>query len=508
MVFSEGNRMVYSGGNQVAKGLISTTIIQPDDPKIYWEYYVETGSVSGNGGRLGNGIAVPNFNAGNGNGFYGAGGESAFFYRGTMYDSGATSVSGFTVAQAGDIQQMAFEPSTGKVWIGVEGTWRNGSGTDSTTLDINADDNEITFLKDNVAQGSAVATVAGLTYYAFAARFNNYDVSFHFESAKFPHTIGSGNLEINSANLTAPDAQGVDHFAVTLAQEGSLLSAMGTAESAFSGYLRFYKSRASASATETWGFSFSHDASNEYILPANNTDMTYGSLRSLSGTDNWAGYSLNISSSAGTAAGSQAHSNGSDTTVTHNLGSSRYIVLLFSRSGSDIFYYHPDVSAGNLLALNTNVLPFSSTVITDITANTFDIGAAAASATYDYCVLAETPGVIDVFSYTGNSSTNGPFIPLNAQPEFLTSKLTVTHATEHIVVDRAREPFNDSSIKYLLFNQLTAEADSTAFATDFLSGAAKLRNSSTDMNSNTLTFVGWSFGKIAGNGTLPPVYGQ
>ena len=45
-------------------------------------------------------IAVPNFNAGNGSGFYGAGGESAFFYRGTMYDSGATSVSGFTVAQA------------------------------------------------------------------------------------------------------------------------------------------------------------------------------------------------------------------------------------------------------------------------------------------------------------------------------------------------------------------------------------------------------------------------
>ena len=64
------NRMVYSGANQVAKGLISSTLIQPDDPKIYWEYYVETGSVSGNGGRLGNGIAIPQFNNGTGNGFY------------------------------------------------------------------------------------------------------------------------------------------------------------------------------------------------------------------------------------------------------------------------------------------------------------------------------------------------------------------------------------------------------------------------------------------------------
>ena len=506
------NRMVYSGGNQVAKGLIGTTLIQPNDPKIYWEYYVETGSVSGDGGRLGNGIAIANFNAGNGNGYFGAGGESAFFYRGTLYDNGSASVSGFTTAQAGDIQQMAFEPSTGKVWIGVEGTWRNGSGTDSTTLDINNHDDQLTVQDYIFIMGASRSSDIGVMNFGDNPTMSgnitaggNADENGH---GNFKYAVPSGFLAPNSANLTAPDSQGVDHFAVTLAQEGSLLSDMETAESSFSGYLRFYKSRASASATETWGFSFSHDASNEYILPANNTDMTYGSLRSFSGTDNWVGYSLDISSSAGTAAGSQSHSNGSDTTVTHNLGSSRYIVLLFSRSGSDIFYYHPDVSAGNLLALNTNVLPFSSTVITDITANTFDIGSAAATATYDYCVLAETQGVIDIFSYVGNSNTNGPFISLNAQPEFLTTKLTVTHATEHIVLDKAREPFNDSSMKSLLFNQLTAEGDSTGFATDLLSSAAKLRNSSTDMNSNTLTFVGWSFGKISGNGTLPPVYGQ
>lgn len=81
--------------------------------------------------------------------------------------------------------------------------------------------------------------------------------------------------------------------------------------------------------------------------------------------------------------------------------------------------------------------------------------------------------MIDIFSYVGNSDTNGPFIPLNAQPEFLTTKLTVTYATEHVVLDKAREPFNDSSMKSLLFNQLTDEGDSTGFATDLLSGATK-----------------------------------
>ncbi len=508
------NRMVYSGGNQVSKGLIGTTLIKAEDPKIYWEFYVEAGSVGGSGGgRLGNGIAVPYFNAGNGNGFYGAGGESAYFQRGTLYDNGNSAVSGFTTPGVGGVQNFAFEPSTGKVWIGVNGTWRNGSATDSTTLDIDNHDDQLT-VQDYVfiigAQRSGDIGVMNFgdnpTFSGNETAGTNADENGH---GLFAYAVPSGFLAPNSANLTTPNAQGVDHFSTTLAQEGSLFSGMNTAEAAYSATLRIYKSRASAVATESWGYSFSHDSSNEYILPANNTAMTYGSIRSLSGTDNWVGYSLNISSSAGTAAGSASHSNGSDTTVTHSLGSSRYIVLLFSRSGGDIFYYHPDVASGSLLKFNSSVLPFSSTVITDITTNSFDIGSAAASATYDYLVLAETPGVIDIFSYIGNgSSTSGPYLSLNAMPEFLTFKLTTTHATEHIVLDQTRSPINDADIPYLLPNQVTAEANNTAFVTDFLSTAVKLRNASTDLNFSGGTFVGWSFGKIAGNGTLPPVYGK
>jgi len=510
------NRMVYSGGNQAALGLIGTTLIQPDDPKIYWEFYVESGSVGGaGGGRLGNGIAVPHFNNGTGNGFYGAGGESAFFYLGTLYDNGVESVTGFTAAPVGGIQQMAFEPSTGKVWIGVDGTWRNGAGTSGTTLDESNPDDQLTVQDYVFIMGANRSSDIGVMNFG-----DNPTMSGNITAGgntdgngygNFKYAVPSSFLAPNSANLTAPEAQGVDHFAVTLAQEGSLFSAMNTAEAAYSATLRIYKSRASASASETWGYSFSHDSSNEYILPAANTAMTYGSLRSLSGTDNWVGYSLDISSTAGTAAGSASHSNGSDTTVTHSLGSSRYIVLLFSRSGGDIFYYYPDVAAGSLLKFNSSVLPFSSTVITDITTNSFDIGSAAGSATYDYLVLAETPGVTDIFSYTGNntgSNTDGPYIALNAMPEFWTAKLITTHATEHVVLDQTRSPINDSDIPYIMPNQLSAESNNTAFVTDFLSMAVKLRNASTDLNFNGGTFVGFSFGKIAGNGDLPPIYGR
>lgn len=108
-----------------------------------------------------------------------------------------------------------------KVVMLSSGVTRSTQGAALTTNSVvtvryDADSNEITFLKDNAVQGSAVSTVAGLTYYVFVGRFNNYDITLHFDSADFPHTIGSGNKTINTANLTAPTYQGIDYFAPTL----------------------------------------------------------------------------------------------------------------------------------------------------------------------------------------------------------------------------------------------------------------------------------------------------
>ena len=490
IAYSEGNtKITHTAFTQVVPATIFATA-----GKFYAEILIgKTGTWAGyNGVVPADDQAGPNWVYPTGDGFI-------WVSNGTLnHVSAYPSVT--TTYTNGDRLMFGLDVDNGWLFIGKNDTWYDASGNSFT--DLTDSDNA-------VATNLLTVSTAGWTFAPGASHVSGTTTEQIFlEASSWAYTAPTDFVSLSSANLTAPDAQGVDHFAVTLAQEGSLFSAMNTAEAAYSATLRIYKSRASASASETWGYSFSHDSSNEYILPAANTAMTYGSIRSLSGTDNWVGYSLNISATAGTAAGSQAHSNGSDTTVTHSLGSSRYIVLLFSRSGGDIFYYHPDVASGSLLKFNSSVLPFSSTVITDITTNSFDIGSAAGSATYDYLVLTETPGVIDIFSYIGNGSTNGPYLSLNAQPEFWTAKLTTTHATEHVVLDQTRSPFNDADIEYLLPNQLTAEANNTAFVTDFLSTAVKLRNASTDLNFSGGTFVGWSFGKIAGGGTLPPVYGK
>jgi len=76
------------------------------------------------------------------------------------------------------------------------------STNDVITLRYNADDNELNFLKNNSAEGSTISTVASILYYPFVVRFNNYDITTIFDKDDFPHTIGTGNQELNTATLS------------------------------------------------------------------------------------------------------------------------------------------------------------------------------------------------------------------------------------------------------------------------------------------------------------------
>ena len=100
-------------------------------------------------------------------------------------------------AENGSIRQILSSGSS-DAQTGI-GSW---STNDVITVRYNADDNELSFLKNNSAVGSAVSTVSGLVYYPVVCRWNNYDITAYFDSSDFPHTIGTGNKEVNSANLT------------------------------------------------------------------------------------------------------------------------------------------------------------------------------------------------------------------------------------------------------------------------------------------------------------------
>ena len=123
--------------------------------------------------------------------------------------------------ESGTLRQRTLSSQTTTAFGGA---W---STNDVITVRYNADANELNFLKNNVAQGTTVSTVAGLTYYAAVSRFNNYDCTFHFDEAEFPHTIGAGNKTINTADLATPSFQGKDFFDATLYTGNSATQTVG-----------------------------------------------------------------------------------------------------------------------------------------------------------------------------------------------------------------------------------------------------------------------------------------
>ena len=403
----------------------------------------------------------------------------------------------------------AYQENGEKVIVLSGGVTRSAQGAALTTNSVltvryNADDNEITWLKDDVAQGSAVGTVAGLTYYAFAARYNNYDVSFHFESAKFPHTIGSGNLEINSANVEPQTIQGVDGFITTLATESNIVSAVATARSDWStNYVDILKNR---SSVEAYIYRFGDDSSNEFIGDGSEDDFsTYQSTSTLSGSDNWVGHSIRIGASYLTAAGSASHSNGSATTVTHNLNASRYCVLLFERGSSkSVWFHHPDFASGSLLEFFKDEALASSTQITTIGANSFQIGSGAATATYSYLVFADG-GIASMGKYVGNGNANGPYISMPHSNGFFARRSGGARSFWH---NNSKSPGFNENGNYGRFNDPQAEGTGS-LAIDQLSGAVKIRDAYADQNTSGETFYWISFGELSGGGeSLPPIYGR
>ena len=216
------NRMVYSGANQGYKGLLSTQLIQPDDSPIYWEYYLESGSVGGaSGGRTSVGLCVPHFNVGNANAFAGAGGNNPSNLRGVIYDNGSQgSTTGSTLIGVGDIQNLAYEPSTGKIWFGVNGTWNNGSEAASTTLNPSGHDYQAT-VQDYVffISASRSTDIGVMNFGDNPTMSGNITAGGNADEngyGNFKYAVPSGFLAPNSANLTAPDYQGIDYFAPTL----------------------------------------------------------------------------------------------------------------------------------------------------------------------------------------------------------------------------------------------------------------------------------------------------
>jgi len=413
-----------------------------------------------------------------------------------------------------------------------------GNG-DVIGIAYDADSGSITFYKNNVSQGVAFSSIPTGTYLPW---FNSggggsaiYGTSWatNFGQRPFAYTAPSGYKALCTQNLPTPT---IGATSATLASQffaPVLYTGNGATQSITVGFQPdwvWYKSRSSAvynhglfdsvrgataflvsnstqaettvsgvTAFNSGGFTVGSDAGgnesggsmvawNWRASNATAVTNTSGSITSQVSANPTAGFSVVTYTASGVTAAR---------TVGHGLGVAPSFMMIRSRSDSDNWYaYH--TSIGNTKAVFPNLANAAFTNVgywanTSPTSSVFTVG--TIPTTYNtyvaYC-FAEIAGYSAFGSYTGNGSTDGPFLYTGFKPAFIMTKRTDTAGLWWEMVDSARSPYNVSN-KTLYANVTDAEYTNSAYDKDLLSNGFKIRGTNGGHNASGGTYIYMAF---------------
>ena len=195
-------------------------------------------------------------------------------------------------------------------------------------------------------------------------------------------------------------------------------------------------------------------------------------------------------------------------TIGHGLGVTPAMIITKSRNaafaGGAWPVWHKSLSNSNTLYLDQT---FNSGTYLDrydptgFTSSVFKTGANGGAAsevntsgnTHVAYVFAEIAGFSKFGTYTGNGSTDGPFLWCGFRPRWLVIKCAGSSGYSWIMEDSARDTYNVASTR-LLANTTDIEASGTHLV-DFLSNGFKLRNPGSNTNGAT-TYIFAAFAEI------------
>jgi hypothetical protein len=219
-----------------------------------------------------------------------------------------------------------------------------------------------------------------------------------------------------------------------------------------------------------------------------NTSNTAGTITSTVSANTTAGFSIVTYTGNGVAS-----------TIGHGLGVAPSMIIIKGRSTTFSWpTYHSSLGNNNVLYLNETAASqgFSGFNNTTPTSTVFSIGPPnndinQSSATYVAYCWAPVAGFSQFGSYTGNGSSDGPFIYTGFRPRFYMFKRTDS-AGNWGTFDTVRGPYNVNT-PYLYPNASTAESTANNIL-DFLSNGFKIRSAaSADWNANGGTYIYMAF---------------
>ena len=414
-----------------------------------------------------------------------------------------------------DVIGVAFDAATGSVWFSKNGTWQNSGVPASGT-------------------GYAFTGITGTIYPIFSSSGSGATVvqSYNFGQRPFTYTPPSGFVALNTYNLPTPTiANGAKYMAATLyTGNGSTQTITNggnnTIGTTFQPDLVWAKRRDAVGnnslQNSVQGSTVQLSSNSTAAAITDATEVTSFNSNGFSvGNSSGSGYGVNIST--GTYIGWQWKANGTgvsntdgsitstvsanttsgfsivtytatgaNATVGHGLGvaPAMYIVKNYASGTTNWPVYHiSTTAAGNTYLNATNAYAASATMwnSTAPTSTVFSVGSNpnfVSGTTIAYCWSA-VPGYSAFGSYTGNGSTDGPFVYTGFRPRFLLVKRTDTVESWNIV-DTSRDTYNQAGTN--LYPNLT-NAESNNNLCDLLSNGFKLRNTWTGSNTSGGTYI-------------------
>ena len=203
---------------------------------------------------------------------------------------------------------------------------------------------------------------------------------------------------------------------------------------------------------------------------------------------------------------------GSNATVGHGLGVAPACVIIKCTNDAQnwrVYHRGMDATAPEDFALilnNTTTRDNDNTAFNDTapTSTTFSIGTSATinqngNIMIAYC-FAEKKGFSKFGSYTGNGSTNGPFIYTGFRPAFVIQR-EIGNTRDWTMIDDKRAPFNVMDER-LVPNESAAEV--TNNDTDFLSNGFKCRGNQTNTNGSNGSYIymAWAANPLVGTNNV------
>jgi hypothetical protein len=188
---------------------------------------------------------------------------------------------------------------------------------------------------------------------------------------------------------------------------------------------------------------------------------------------------------------------GANTTIGHGLSSAPSMIIVKNR-GSAVAWaaWHTSIANTQYLVLNTTAAAATGATwwnSTTPTSSVISVGTStstnASGNTYVAYCWAEIAGFSKFGIFTGNGSTDGPFVYLGFRPKFVMVKRT--QDGEWGLHDTTRDPYNVVS-KVILGESSDAEVSGLTLY-DFTSNGFKLRNSNANRNASGGTYIYMAF---------------